>query len=417
MPTTPSPLWYPYAPLAAMRPPLEVVSARGARLRLADGSELIDGVASWWCVLHGYNHPALNEALQDQLGRMAHVMLGGLVHASAERLAAKLVALYPGMQACFFADSGSVGVEVALKMAAQYWVNRGVAGKQRFVALQGGYHGDTVGAMSVGEPDDAMRAAFSGLVPAQRFVPRPDGWPATNLSACLAALEQTLQAHHGELAAFICEPVLQGYGGFRPYDPAYLRGARALCDRYDVLMIFDEVATGFGRTGTLFACEHAGVAPDIAILGKGLSAGYLGLSATLASPRVFEAFWSADPGKAFMHGPTFMGNALACAVALRSADLFFEERRLDDVKRIEAVLRAELGDFVHPLVREVRILGAMAVLETVDDRAWHGLREWAAGQGVWLRPFQRYVYTMPPLVITDEDLRRVCRAMKGWFLR
>ncbi len=398
-----------------MRPPLEVVSAAGVRLRLADGRELIDAVASWWCVLHGYNHPSLNRAIEQQLGRFAHVMLGGLVHDGARRLADRLVSLYPGMRACFFGDSGSVGVEIALKMAVQYWVNRGARGKSSFVALSGGYHGDTVGAMSVGEPDDLMTAAFSGLMRPQHFVPRPEGWPAKNLEACLDSLEATLKAHAGTLAAFICEPVLQGYGGFQPYDPEYLRRARALCDQYDVLMIFDEVATGFGRTGTLFACEHTGIAPDIAVLGKGLSAGYLGLSATLANERVYSAFFSPDPSKAFMHGPTFMGNALACAVALESLDLFFSQKRLDDVRRIEAVLREELGRFTHPQVREVRVFGAMAVLETVDSKAWHGLREFAVERGVWLRPFARFVYTMPPLTISNDDLRTVCRVMKAWF--
>ena len=398
-----------------MRPPLEVVSASGVCLELADGRKLIDAVASWWCVMHGYNHPRLNAALKAQLAKFAHVMLGGLVHQPALRLAERLVALYPGMRGCFFGDSGSVGVEVALKMAIQYWVNCGVSGKTKLVSLAGGYHGDTLGAMSVGEPDDAMTSVFSGLLPSQHFVPRPDGWPAKNLEECLSQLEQTLVEEGATVAAFICEPVLQGYGGFRAYDPEYLRRARVLCDRHDVLMIFDEVATGFGRTGTVFACEHTGIAPDIVVLGKALSAGYLGLSATLANERVYSAFWSAEAAKAFMHGPTFMGNALACAVALESIEVFFAERRLDDVRRIEALLRDELGSFTHPSIREVRILGAMAVLETVDDRAWHGLREFAAERGVWLRPFQRYVYTMPPLVITNDDLRTVCGVMKAWF--
>ncbi len=413
----PPALWYPYAPLGAMHAPLEVVKAQGARLHLADGRTLVDAVASWWCVLHGYNHPRLNAALERQLPRFAHVMLGGLVHQGARDLAERLVALYPTMRGCFFGDSGSVGVEVALKMAVQFWVNRGVHGKVRFVSLEGGYHGDTLGAMSVGEPDDAMTAAFSGFVPTQFRAPRPSGWPAKpeELGRCLAELERTFAAHGADIAAFVCEPVMQGYGGFQTYDPAYLRGVRELCDRYDVLLVFDEVATGFGRTGQLFACEHAGIAPDIAVLGKGLSAGYLGLSATLANERVYSAFWSSRPEHAFMHGPTFMGNALACAVALESLDVFFEEQRLRDVARIGSVLSAELGGFTSPLVREVRLFGAMAVLETVDSAAWHGLREFAAARGVWLRPFGRFVYTMPPLVVTDDELRVVCSVMKAWF--
>lgn len=400
-----------------MSEPLEVRFAQGAELHLQDGRVLIDGISSWWCALHGYNHPRLNQALLGQSQKFSHVMMGGLVHSAARDLAQRLVEIYPGMSGCFFSDSGSVGVEVALKMAAQYWTNLGLAGKTRFVSLSGGYHGDTAGAMSVGEPSDEMHAAFGGLVPAQFFCPRPSSWPAADLQQCVQALEEMLQAHSHEIAAMICEPVMQGYGGMQIYDPAYLRHARRLCEEYQVLLIFDEVATGFGRTGKLFACEIAGVQPDIAILGKALSAGYLGLSATLASPKVYDAFWSENPEHAFMHGPTFMGNALACAVALESLELFFEQDRLSEVQRIEAHFRRDWADFRHPVVRDVRILGAMMVIEVNDPLHWKGLREFASERGVWIRPFRNFIYLMPPFVISDGQLDQISAVLRDWFSR
>lgn len=410
-----SPLWFPYAPLATMSEPLEVVRAVGAELHLADGRILLDGISSWWCALHGYNHPRLNEALVEQMNRFSHVMMGGLVHEKALDLARKLVSIYPGMAGCFFGDSGSVGVEVALKMACQYWSNLGRIGKNKFVSLHGGYHGDTAGAMSVGEPDDDMHRAFGGMVPAQFFCERPSGWPASNMGSCIADLEKILVNHGSEIAAMICEPVMQGYGGFQIYDPNYLRLVRQLCDQYDVLLIFDEVATGFGRTGKLFACEFTGIQPDIAILGKALSAGYLGLSATLANERVYGAFWSDRPEHALMHGPTFMGNALACAVAVQSLDLFFEEDRLGEVRRIEEIFHQEFSKFEHQAVREVRILGAVLVLETTDSSVWHGLREFASQKGVWIRPFRNYVYLMPPFVTQTHQIQKMCQVIKEWF--
>lgn len=412
-----SPLWYPYAPLQTMSEPLEVVHAQGAELHLADGRVLIDGIASWWCAVHGYNRPELNQALEIQMRKFSHVMMGGLVHSSARNLATRLVEVYPGMAGCFFADSGSVGVEVALKMACQYWTNLGIHGKNRFVSLEGGYHGDTAGAMSVGEPADEMHQSFGGLIPAQFFCPRPQGWPARNLQACVDALESILKEQGHQIAAMICEPMMQGYGGFQIYDPEYLRCARTLCDQYDVLLIFDEVATGFGRTAKLFACEYAGVQPDIAILGKALSAGYMGLSATLASDKVYSAFWSSRPEHALMHGPTFMGNALACAVALASLELFFEQDRLGDAQRIEAQFMQEWGGYSHPDIKEIRILGAMMVIECQHSDVWKGLREFAAERGLWIRPFRNFIYLMPPLVINRIQLDQASQVIKEWFSR
>lgn len=408
-------LWYPYAPLASMSPPLSVRKAQGAVLYLANGQELIDGISSWWCTLHGYNHPELNQSLSTQLDQFAHVMMGGLNHEPAEKLANTLCQIYPGMKSCFFGDSGSVGVEIALKMACQYWSNIGLKGKSKFVSLSGGYHGDTAGAMSVGEPDDEMHAAFHGILPVQFFTTRPNGWPAENLDECILHLEAILEEHHTEIAAFICEPLMQGYGGFKIYDPNYLKAARILCDKYNVLMIFDEVATGFGRTGKLFACEMVGVLPDITILGKALTAGYLGMSATLANERVFSAYWSADPQKAFMHGPTFMGNALACAVALKSLDIFFEEDRLSDVRRIEALFHKNWTGFQHEQIKEIRILGAMMVIECTSSDTWKGLREFATQRGAWIRPFRNFIYLMPPFIISDSQLIHLSDVLKQWF--
>ncbi len=417
-------LWFPYAQMLGLEIQNEVVRAEGVRLHLRDGRVLVDAIASWWCVIHGYGHPELNQAARAQLDDFAHVMLGGLTHQPAQRLAQRLVQIAPpGLAHVFFADSGSVGMEVAMKMAVQYWKNQGVAGKHRFISLEHGYHGDTTGVMSLCDPADGMHKAFAGYLPAQVFVPPPEGMGdgrgqiRRSVDEAVAALEQALRAHAAHVAAFVCEPLLQGAGGFNFYPPAYLREARRLCDRHDVLMICDEVATGFGRTGTLFACEQAGITPDIMVLGKGLSAGYLGLSATLATGKVFGAFLGADEGKAFMHGPTFMGNALACAVALASIAIFERDGYLEKIRRIEQVLREELLDLRGRTVREARVFGACGVVEVDDPCAWRGLQDFAAERGVWLRPFDRVVYTMPAYVMGEADLRKVCQVMRAWFAR
>jgi adenosylmethionine-8-amino-7-oxononanoate aminotransferase len=417
-------LWFPYAQMLGLEVQNEVVRAEGVRLHLRDGRVLIDAIASWWCVIHGYNHPELNAAMRAQMEEFAHVMLGGLTHAPAQHLADKLVALAPpGLLHVFFADSGSVGMEVAMKMAVQYWKNLGVQGKHTFLSLRHGYHGDTTGVMSLGDPDDGMHRLFSGYLPKQHFVPPPEGMGQgrgeirRSVDEALTALATALRQYGHELAAFACEPLLQGAGGFNFYPAAYLREARRLCDEHGVLLICDEVATGFGRTGTLFACEQAGITPDIMVLAKGLTAGYLGLSATLANERVFAAFLGEGNDKAFMHGPTFMGNALACAIALASIRIFERERYLDKIRRIEEILREELLGLRADTVRETRVFGACGVVEVHDPSAWQGLQAFAAERGVWLRPFDKVVYTMPAYVIDEASLRAVCQTMGAWFAR
>ena len=417
-------LWFPYAQMLGIEIPNEVVRAEGVRLHLRDGRILVDAIASWWCVIHGYNHPELNAALRAQTGDFAHVMLGGLTHAPAQRLADRLVALAPpGLAHVFFADSGSVGMEVAMKMAVQYWKNLGVQGKHAFLSLRHGYHGDTSGVMSLGDPDEGMHRLFSGYLPRQHFVPPPEGMGGgrgeikRSVDEALSALSAALRQHAHATAAFVCEPLLQAAGGFNFYPPAYLREARRLCDEHGVLFICDEVATGFGRTGTLFACEQAGITPDIMVLAKGLTAGYLGLSATLATDRVFQAFLGDGEDKAFMHGPTFMGNALACAVALMSIRIFERDGTLDKIRRIEEILREELLDLRADAIRETRVFGACGVIEVHDPSAWQGIQAFAGERGVWLRPFDKVVYTMPAYVIDEASLRQVCQTMRAWFER
>jgi adenosylmethionine-8-amino-7-oxononanoate aminotransferase len=416
-------LWFPYAQMLGLEIQNEVVRAEGVCLHLADGRVLVDAIASWWCAIHGYGHPELNAAVRTQLDDFAHVMLGGLVHRPAQRLADRLVEIAPrGLEHVFFADSGSVGMEVAMKMAVQYWRNLGAADKHRFLSLQHAYHGDTTGVMSLANPDDGMHKVFAGYLPRQVFVPPPEGMGEgrgevrRSVDQALAALESALRAHGPRIAGFACEPLMQAAGGFNFYPAAYLREARRLCDQYDVLMLCDEVATGFGRTGSRFACEQAGISPDIMVLAKGLSAGYLGLSATLATGKVFRAFLDRDEGKAFMHGPTFMGNALACAVALAGIAIFERDGYLGKIRRIEQILREELLDVRARSVRETRVFGACGVIEVREPSAWRGLQDFAAQRGVWLRPFDRVVYTMPAYVIDEASLRKVCQVMRDWFV-
>jgi adenosylmethionine-8-amino-7-oxononanoate aminotransferase len=410
-------VWHPYAALPATHAPLLVESAAGVRLRLADGRELIDGMASWWCAVHGYRHPRLDAAVQDQLGRMAHMMFGGLTHAPAIELARRLVELTPdGLEHVFFADSGSVSVEVAIKMALQYQHSRGRPEKARLLALRGGYHGDTFGAMAVCDPVGGMHHLFAGTLPQQLFAPRPPGgFEGAAVDPVWDAETTALfDAHAGELAAAIAEPVVQGAGGMHVYAPAYVRRLRELCDEHDVLLILDEIATGFGRTGgALFAADHADVAPDVMCLGKALTGGYMTLAATLCSARVARGIVDTSRGAGvLMHGPTFMANPLACAVALASIELLEQRGWRADVERISAGLRAGLAPAASlPGVVDVRVQGAIGVVQLAHEVDVAAATAAAVERGVWLRPFRDLVYVMPPYVIDDADLAVVADAV------
>ena len=406
-------IWHPYTSLASPLAVHAVESTEGVRLRFANGVEVIDGMASWWCAIHGYNHPVLNRAVKDQLDRMAHVMFGGLTHEPAVELCRRLVGMTPEpLEHVFLSDSGSVSVEVAMKMAIQYWQGQGVPDRQRFLTIRNGYHGDTLGAMSVCDPVNGMHHLFSAVLPKQLFAPAPviapdAEWDDSEIAPFAALLEQ----HVEEVAAVILEPIVQGAGGMRFYHPGYLRRVRELCDRHGVLLIADEIATGFGRTGRLFACEHAGIAPDILCVGKALTGGYMTLAATLVTERVARGV-CAD-GQVFMHGPTFMGNPLACAVASASLDLLVGSEWQSSVLRIEQRLREEL----LPLnalfgVREARVFGAIGVVEMKERLDVGRVQTMLVERGVWLRPFGKLLYTMPPYIMSDGELGLVTGAMR-----
>jgi len=406
-------IWHPYSAIGSKNEIFHVESAQQCTLTLKDGRKLIDGMASWWSVIHGYNHSVLNEAISSQLEKMSHVMFGGLTHDPAIKLAAKLVEITPtDLQAVFFADSGSVAVEVAMKMAIQYWHSEGQASKQRFITLRNGYHGDTFGAMSVCDPVNGMHSLFSETLAKQYFVPAPTsafGKPCNN--GDINALKSTLEKYHESTAAIILEPIVQGAGGMRFYSADYLRQARALADEFNVLLIFDEIATGFGRTGKLFACEHANIAPDILCLGKALTGGYMTLAATLTTEKVSQSINKGSPG-VFMHGPTFMANPLACSVALASTNLLLESPWQDRVNNIEAQLQIGLQKCDSlKTVNEVRVLGAIGVVELHDAVEMSTLQGKFVEQGVWVRPFGKLVYVMPPYIMTNEELATLCAAI------
>ena len=401
-------IWLPYTQMKTARPPLAVELTRGTRIVLADGRELVDGIASWWTACHGYNHPHIVGAIRAQAAKMPHVMLGGLVHEQALTLAQRLCAIAPGrMERVFFSDSGSVAVEVAMKMATQYWLNRNIRGRTKFLAFRGGYHGDTIATMAVYDPDEGMHSLFSGLLPEHHILELPRD------ERSVAAFETFLEARAGELAGIVVEPLVQGAGGMLFHDENVLRRLRAAADKYELLLIFDEIFTGFGRTGAMFACEAAGVAPDIMTVGKGLTGGTLPLAATLATRRVFEAFWSDDPAHALMHGPTYMGNALGCAAANASLDLFEREDRLKAACDMAARLGQALGPCLEmKRVRDVRVRGAIGVVEldAIDDM--NDLKGRFVEQGVWVRPFRNIVYLTPALTIDEADLDALTGAIR-----
>lgn len=392
-------IWYPYEQMKTMPPPYEIVDAKGVYLYTKD-QQLIDSISSWWSVIHGYKHPLLTEAIKNQADHFSHVMLGGLTHEPVKKLSRKLEEWLPGdLDYCFFSDSGSVAVEVALKMALQYYINQG-RNRDKVLALNHAYHGDTFKAMEVGDDPD-YHFAFE------------EKKGVYHIPTEISALEDAFLKHHQELNSLIVEPLLQGAGGMLMYDMAFLKRARELCDEYDVLLIFDEVATGFGRTGYRFVSDE--VLPDILVLGKALTGGYIGHAVTVANHKVYQGFYGDAPEIALMHGPTFMGNALACSVALKSIELFEQENYMEKIRRITEITRRELKGFESPKVKEVRIMGGCVCLEVKEEETIRGYQQFAYERGVFARPFLKYIYAMVPYVIKEEELVKVISTMKDWL--
>lgn len=398
-------IWYPYEQMKIMAPPISITGAKGVYLYTEKG-KMIDSVSSWWSVIHGYNHPELNQAIIDQVSRFSHVMLGGLTHEPVQRLASRLEEFLPGdLNYSFFSDSGSVAVEVALKMALQYYMNRGETERTLTLALEHAYHGDTFKTMETGDDED-YHFVLKAYGPSRHVIHIPTEIPA---------LEQAFEQYHSRLNCLIVEPLLQGAGGMRMYSLSFLKRARQLCDQYGVLLIFDEVATGFGRTGNRFVSDL--VLPDILILGKALTGGYIGHAATVANEKVFRGFFDDQPEHALMHGPTFMGNALACSAALKSIELFETQNYMAKIRRIEAITRRELDGFSDDRIREIRIMGGCVCIEVKDAAVLEGYQKFARERGVFSRPFLNYLYAMVPYVIAEEELVQVIQVMKEWFRR
>ncbi len=396
-------IWYPYEQMKTMKTPYKIEDAQGVYLYTKD-QKLIDSVSSWWSVIHGYKHPELNNAIEEQLKKFSHVMLGGLTHEAAQKLSDKLQSWLPGdLDYCFFSDSGSVAVEVALKMALQYYMNRGENQRTMVLALERAYHGDTFKTMEIGDDED-YHFVLNAYGKSKHVVHIPTEIPA---------LEEAFEKYHDQLNCFIVEPLLQGAGGMQMYDLSFLKRARQLCDQYGILLIFDEVATGFGRTGNRFVADL--VLPDILVLGKALTGGYIGHAVTVANHKVYEGFYDEDPTHALMHGPTFMGNALACSAALKSIELFETQDYMSKIKRIEEITRREMEGFADPRIKEIRIMGGCVCLEVYDPAVLQGYQAFAYERGVFSRPFLSYLYAMVPYIIREEELIRVLDTMKEWF--
>lgn len=396
-------IWYPYEQMKTMKPPYKVIDAKGVYLYTED-NKMIDSVSSWWSNIYGYKNEKLNEAIINQVNKFSHVMLGGLTHDPVEKLSNKLKEFLPGdLDYTFFSDSGSVSVEVALKMALQFYMNKGEGERTMVLALNNAYHGDTFKTMEVGDDED-YHFVLEAYGKSKNVVHIPTEIPA---------LEKAFKEYGDKLNSFIVEPLLQGAGGMRMYDISFLERARELCDEYKVLLIFDEVATGFGRTGNRFVADL--VLPDIICLGKALTGGYIGHAATVANKKVFDAFYDDEPTHALMHGPTFMGNPLACAVSLRAIEIFEKENFMDKIKRIEEIEKEEMEKFSHPKIEEVRVMGGCVCIELKDGKDIEGFQEFAYERGVFARPFLKYIYSMVPYVIKEDELRKVMRTMKEWF--